>query len=48
MRKQLIFAAATVIGVAGGLYLASSDGETPVLPQIDFSELDQMRSGDML
>ena len=48
MKKQLIFAAATVIGVAGGLYLASSGGETPTVPVIDFTQVEDMREGDML
>jgi thiol-disulfide isomerase/thioredoxin len=48
MRKELIFAAATVIGVAGGLYLASSGGETPTVPVIDFTQVENMREGDML
>lgn len=48
MKKQLIFAAATVIGVAGGLYFATQGGETPTLPDRDFSALQDMRMGDML
>jgi thiol-disulfide isomerase/thioredoxin len=48
MKKELIFAAATVIGIAGGLYLASTGGETPTLPETDFSQIADMREGDML
>jgi len=48
MTKPLIFAAAAVIGIAGGLYLALGTGETPSLPDRDFSQVEAMRSGDML
>lgn len=48
MKKQLIFAVATVIGVAGGLYFATQGGETPVMPEMDFTQVQDMRSGDML
>ena len=48
MTKPLIFAAAAVIGIAGGLYLALGTGETPSLPDRDFSRVEAMRSGDML
>lgn len=48
MKKQLIFAAASVVGVAAGLYFALEQGESPTLPQIDFSAVQDMRSGDML
>jgi len=48
MKKTLIFTLATIIGVAGGLYLATADRETPGLPEIDFTELQDMRQGDML
>ena len=48
MKKQLIFAAATVIGIAGGLYFALDDSESPTLEPQDFSALEAMRSGDML
>ena len=48
MTKPLIFAAAAVIGIAGGLYLALGTGETPSLPDRDFSHVEAMRSGDML
>lgn len=48
MKKQLIFAAATVIGVAGGLYLASQGGESPTVPQIDYSAVEPLRTGDMI
>jgi hypothetical protein len=44
--KELIFAAATVIGIQIGLYLASTGGET-TLPETDFSQIADMR-GDML
>ncbi|WP_375280003.1 TlpA disulfide reductase family protein [Pseudooctadecabacter sp.] len=47
MRKQLILAAAAVIGVAGGLYLASETEGTPGLPEIDFAAVEAMREGDM-
>lgn len=47
MKKHLIFAAATVIGVSGGIYLASNTSGTPTLPQIDFTQVEDMRSGDM-
>lgn len=48
MKKQLIFAVATVVGVAAGLYLASTGGETPTVPDIDFTSIEDMRTGDML
>ena len=48
MKKQLIFAAAAVIGVAGGLYFASPTGESPALPQIDFTDIEPLRTGDMV
>ncbi|MCF2871163.1 TlpA family protein disulfide reductase [Octadecabacter sp. G9-8] len=48
MKKQLIFAVAAVVGVAGGLYLASGSGETPTVPEIDFTAVEEMRQGDML
>lgn len=48
MKKQLIFAAATVIGVAGGFYLASNTGETPEAPVRDYTEIEPMRQGDMM
>ena len=48
MKKQLIFAAATVIGVGAGLYLASERGESPAVVQQDFTALEAMRSGDMM
>lgn len=48
MKKELIFAAATVIGIGGGLYLATSEGETPTLPNTDFTSVAEMREGDML
>ncbi|WP_296417028.1 TlpA disulfide reductase family protein [Pseudooctadecabacter sp.] len=47
MRKQLILAAAAVIGVAGGLYLASETEGTPGLPEVDFATVEAMREGDM-
>ena len=48
MKKQLFFAAATVIGVAAGLYLASERGESPAIVQQDFTALEALRSGDMM
>lgn len=48
MKKTLIFTAATIIGVAAGLYFASNTGETPGLPERDYAIVDAMRSGDML
>jgi len=48
MKKELIFAAATVIGIAGGLYLASERGESPAIAQQDFTALEDMRAGDMM
>jgi len=48
MKKQLIFAAATVIGVGAGLYLASERGESPAVVQQDFTALEALRSGDMI
>ena len=47
MRKQLILAAAAVIGIAGGLYLASETEGTPGLPDVDFATVEAMREGDM-
>lgn len=48
MKKQLIFAAATVIGIGAGLYLASERGESPAVVQQDFTALEALRSGDMM
>jgi thiol-disulfide isomerase/thioredoxin len=48
MRKELIFAAATVIGIAAGLYLATDQGESPVMPEMDFAQFEAMRAGDMM
>lgn len=48
MKKQLIFAVASVIGVAGGLYLAQRGGESPTMPVIDFAQVEELRTGDML
>ena len=48
MKKQLIYAAATVIGISGGLYLATPRDETPTMPAIDFTQVQDMREGDML
>lgn len=48
MKKELIFAAASVIGIAGGLYFALNEGESPSMPDIDFTQVEQMREGDML
>lgn len=48
MKKQLIFAAASVIGIAGGLYFALGKSESPAFPQMDFEQVEAMRAGDML
>ncbi len=48
MKKELIFAAAAVIGIAGGLYFALDDSESPTVVQRDFIELEDLRSGDMM
>ena len=48
MKKQLIFAVATVIGVAGGLYFATQGGESPQMPEMDFAQVEPLRTGDML
>ncbi|MEL6960396.1 MAG: redoxin domain-containing protein [Pseudomonadota bacterium] len=49
MKKPLIFAAAAVIGLAGGLYLALSGRESPQdVPQLDLTAYEAMREGDML
>lgn len=48
MKKQLIFAAATLIGVAGGLYFALDDSESPTMPEMDFAQVEAMRTGDMM
>lgn len=47
MKKKLIFAVATVIGVAAGLYLATRQGESPAMPDLDFAQVEALRSGDM-
>jgi len=47
MKKQLIFAAAAVIGIAAGLYLAGDTDGTPALPEVDFAAVEAMRTGDM-
>jgi len=55
MKKQLIFAAATIIGVAGGLYLATERVGSPASnvavtapADLDLSAYEAMREGDML
>ena len=48
MKKPLIFAAAAVIGIAGGLYLALGQGESPAVETRDFAAFEAMREGDML
>ena len=48
MKKPLIFTAAAIIGLAGGLYLALGQGESPAVEGRDFSALVEMREGDML
>ncbi len=48
MKKPLIFAAAAVIGIAGGLYLALGQGESPAVAARDFTAFEAMREGDML
>ncbi len=48
MKKPLIFAAAAVIGIAGGLYLALGQGESPAVETRDFTAFEAMREGDML
>ncbi len=48
MKKTLLFTAAAIIGIVGGLYLATGDRETPGLPERDFAEVQDMREGDML
>lgn len=48
MKKPLIFAVAAVIGIGGGLYLASDRGESPAVVQQDFTALEALRSGDMM
>ena len=48
MKKPLIFAAAAVIGIAGGLYFALGQGESPAVAERDFTAFAEMREGDML
>lgn len=48
MKKELIFAAATVIGIAAGLYFALDDSESPTVVQRDFTLLEELRVGDMM
>lgn len=48
MKKELIFAAATVIGLAAGLYFALDDSESPTVVQRDFTALEALRVGDMM
>jgi thiol-disulfide isomerase/thioredoxin len=48
MKKELIFAAATVIGIAAGLYFALDDSESPTVVQRDFTALEALRVGDMM
>ncbi|AGI65977.1 hypothetical protein OAN307_c02100 [Octadecabacter antarcticus 307] len=48
MKKELIFAAATVIGIAAGLYFALDDSESPTVVQRDFTLLQELRVGDMM
>jgi len=48
MKKVLIFAAATVIGIGGGLYFALDEGESPTVIQRDFTALEELRAGDIM
>jgi len=48
MKKVLIFAAATVIGIGGGLYFALDEGESPTVIQRDFAALEELRTGDLM
>ena len=48
MKKPLIFTAAAIIGLAGGLYLALGQGESPAVVDRDVSTYEAMRTGDML
>jgi len=48
MKKPLIFAVAAIIGIGGGLYFATGSGETPAGSGTDFTQLQDMREGDML
>lgn len=48
MKKPLIFAAAAVIGIAGGLYFALGQGGSPAVAERDFTAFSEMREGDML
>ena len=48
MKKLLIFAAATVIGIGGGLYFALGEGESPTVIQRDFTALEELRAGDIM
>lgn len=48
MNKAIIFAVSAAIGLGGGLYLALQGSESPSLPQMDFSTVEDMRTGDML
>ncbi|NBD30636.1 MAG: redoxin domain-containing protein [Alphaproteobacteria bacterium] len=49
MTKALILTAAAAIGLAGGLYLALNDRESPAptVAATDFTALEEMRGGDM-
>ncbi|WP_281984379.1 TlpA family protein disulfide reductase [Thalassorhabdomicrobium marinisediminis] len=48
MKKQLIFAAAAVAGIAAGLYLALDTSESPTMPTHDFAAVEALRGGDMM
>lgn len=48
MKKTMIFTIASIIGIVGGLYLATADRETPGLPERDFAQVEAMRAADML
>jgi len=48
MKKPLIFAAAAVIGIAGGLYFALDESESPAMPDRDFTAVSELRDGDMM
>ncbi|MBU2994181.1 TlpA disulfide reductase family protein [Octadecabacter sp. 1_MG-2023] len=48
MNKAAILAVSAVIGISIGLYFGLRTGETPSLPAQDFSQVEAMRSGDML
>lgn len=48
MNKAVVFTIAGAIGIAAGLYLALGTDESPAMPEMDFAQVEALRTGDML